>query len=55
MQFPTSYDDIKTVEEHNKVCAMVYSTSTETYKENEEEEDLVIVRDFLGNPDYFFK
>ena len=29
MQFPTSYDDIKTFEEHNKVCVMVYTTSTE--------------------------
>jgi uncharacterized C2H2 Zn-finger protein len=54
MHFPTSYDDIKTFEENNKVCVMVYTTSTETYIENDEEkEELVIVRDFLGNPDYF--
>jgi hypothetical protein len=54
MQFPTSYDDIKTFEENNKVCVMVYTTSTEQYIEKEEEkQDLVIVRDFLGNPDYF--
>ena len=32
MNFPTSYDDIKTFEEHNKVCVMVYTTSTENIK-----------------------
>jgi hypothetical protein len=36
MQFPTSYDDIKTFEENNKVCVMVYTTSTEQYIEKEE-------------------
>ena len=54
MHFPTSYDDIKAFEENNKVCVMVYTTSTETYIENDEEkQNLVIVRDFLGNPYYF--
>ena len=37
MQLPTCYDDIKTFEEHNNVCVMVYTTSTETYIEKEEE------------------
>ena len=54
MHFPTSYDDIKAFEETNKVCVMVYTTTTEKYNENEEEkEELVNVRDFLGNPYYF--
>ena len=54
MQFPTSYNDIKTFEENNKVCVMVYTTTTEKCIENEEEKhELVIIRDFLGNPYYF--
>ena len=46
MQFPTSYNDIKTFEENNKVCVMVYTTTIE-------KQELIIIRDFLGNPDYF--
>ena len=30
MKFPTSYNDIKTLEENNKVCVIVYTTYTET-------------------------
>ena len=53
MQFPTSYDDIKTFEENNKVCVMVYTTPTENMIQHmKKEKDIVIARDFLGNPDY---
>ena len=44
--FPTSYEDIKKFEENNKVCVNVYATK----KENEE---TIIVKEMLGNPDYF--
>ena len=46
VNFPTSYEDIKKFEENNKVCVNVYATK----KENEE---TIIVKEMLGNPDYF--
>ena len=53
MNFPTSYDDIKTFEENNNVCVMVYTTSTENIMKMKQKKDLVIVRDSLDNPEYF--
>ena len=55
MNFPASYDDTKIFEENNKVCVMVYTTNKTKYqnKNEEEREDLEIIRDFVGNPDYY--
>ena len=55
MNFPASCDDTKTFEENNKVRVMVYITNKTKYhnKNEEEREDLEIIRDFVGNPDYY--
>ena len=55
MNFPVSYDDVKKVEEHNKVCVMVYTTSLVEHvnKAKEEIEELEIIRDYIGNPDSY--
>ena len=55
MNFPASCDNTKTYEENNKVCVMVYITNKTKYqhKNEEEREDLEIIRDFVGNPDYY--
>lgn len=42
VEFPTSYDDIKTFEENNKVGVIVY----------EIDDDNNIIREYPGNPDY---
>ena len=53
MNSPANYDDTKTFEENNKVRVMVYITNKTKYhnKNEEEREDLEIIRDFVGNPD----
>jgi hypothetical protein len=55
MNVPASYDDTNTFEENNKVCVMVYTTNKTKYqnKNEEEREDLEIIRDSVGNPDYY--
>ena len=42
MNFPTSYDDIKTFEENNKVCIMVYTTSIIKNEKEDKTNDIVI-------------
>ena len=55
MNSPANYDNTKTFEENNKVRVMVYITNKTKYqhKNEEEREDLEIIRDFVGNPDYY--
>jgi hypothetical protein len=46
VNFPASYDNIENIQDNNKVCVVVFTTKNEN-------EDTIIVKEMLGNPDYF--